>query len=127
MAVITIPETQANIAVLPSAARTTDTTSDQFIVGRARGLVVVIDITAGTTLSIVFNIRAVYPVSGKTAVLLASTSQTGVGTTTLRIHPELTASANLIAKDMCPGVFEVFADVSNANSATYSVEAIVTL
>lgn len=126
MAIVYVPPDQTVITVLGSAARTTDTTSPQFVLGQpARGLLILIDITAGSSLSIVYNVRLFSPTSGKSIVLLASASQTTTTATplALRIHPELTASANLIAKDFCPSAFEVFADVSNANSATYSVEA----
>jgi len=115
-------------AFLASAARTADVTSQQFHVGQARGLIVIIDVTAiAATPSVVFNVRGFDPISGKSYLLLASAAIVAVSTVVLRIHPELTAAANLIAKDLCPNIVEVFADHIDADSITYSVTGMTTL
>lgn len=114
------------VTVLPSAARTATPTVDTFQVagGEVRGLLLVIDCTAvAATPSVVFTLLGSDPISGKTYSILASAAVTGVGTTVLRVHPELTAAANLIAKDVVPTFFTVTAVHADADSITYSVAA----
>jgi hypothetical protein len=113
------------ISVLASAARTATPTVDTFhISGETQGLIVVIDVTAAVASpSVVFTIQGVDPVSAKTWDILASAAVTGTGTTVLRVHPEITASANLIAKDVVPAYFTVTAVHADADSITYSVAA----
>ena len=91
-----------------------------------RGLRVVLDITAKTgTIDVVVNIYAKDKASGKRTLLLASASKTTTGTTVLDVHPDLTASANLIAKALVGELFEI--DVVNGAgstpAATYTVGA----
>lgn len=112
------------VTVLPSAARTTTPTADQFLIehGSPGGLVAVIDVTAiVSTPSVTFTLQGYDPVSTKVWTLLASAAIATVSTTILRVHPELTASANLIAKDVVPDAFTLTAVHGNANSITYTV------
>jgi len=88
------------------------------------GLVLVIDVTAATSSpSVVFTIQGKDPASGKYYTILASSAITGTGTTVLRVHPDLTAAANSVAKDMLPAVWRVSAAHGNTNSITYTVGA----
>lgn len=112
------------ITVLPTAARTATPTVDQFNVehGSPSGLVCVIDVTAiVATPSVTFTLQGYDPVSTRVWTLLASAAIATVSTTILRVHPELTAAANLIAKDIVPDAFTLTAVHGNANSITYSV------
>lgn len=124
MATVDVREGDA-ATLLASAARTATPTADIFHVsGDSRGLLVVIDCTAiAATPSVVFTLQGYDPVSTKTWTLLASAAITATGTTVLRVHPELTAAANTIAKDMVPSWFTLTAVHANANSITYSVAA----
>lgn len=115
-----------SVAVLASAARTATPTADTFHLtgGETSGLVLVVDVTAATdTPSVVFTIVGSDPVSTKTWTILASAAITGTGTTVLRVHPELTVSANLVAKDIVPAYWTVTAVRADADSITYSVAA----
>lgn len=88
------------------------------------GLVAVIDVTAVTSSpSVVFTIQGKDPASGKYYDILASSAITGTGTTVLRVHPDLTAAANSVAKDMIPRVWRIKAVHGNANSISYTVGA----
>lgn len=114
------------IEVLASAARTESPSVDTFRVtgGEARGLILVIDVTADpAAASVTFTIKGVDPVSGKTWDILVSAVIASVGTTVLQVHPELTASANVIAEDAVPTFFTVEAAHADADSITYSVAA----
>lgn len=112
------------VAVLPSAARTATPTIGNYDIqhGSATGAIVIIDVTAVTsTPSTVFSLLGVDPVSGKTWLILASAAVATVSTVVLRVSPQLTAAANLIAKDVMPDSFTITAVHGNANSMTYSV------
>lgn len=112
------------VTVLPSAARTATPTVDEYIIehGSPSGLVCVIDVTAvGVTPSVVFTLQGYDPVSAKKWTLLASAAITTVSTTILRVSPQLTASANLIAKDIVPDGFGLTAVHGNGVSTTYTV------
>lgn len=115
----------AAVEVLASAARTASPTADTFQTsGDSDGLLVIIDVTADpATASVVFTLQGVDPVSGKTWDVLASAAVTAVGTTILRVSPNLTAAANTIAKDLVPAFFTVAAVHADADSITYSVAA----
>lgn len=124
MATVDVREGAA-LTILPSAARTATPTVDTFqVAGDVRGLLVIIDCTAATaTPSVVFTIKGVDQVSGKTWDVLASAAVTATGTTVLRVSPHLTAAANLIAKDLVPSSFTVSAVHADTDSITYSVSA----
>lgn len=117
------------VVVFASQARAADATSDEFKIGGGpvQGLELIIDVTAvSATPSVVFTIQGYDPTSGKPWTILASaavTATTPTNPTVLRVHPELTASANAIAKDMIPNYFRVFADHADSDSITYSVVA----
>lgn len=89
----------------------------------ARGIAVVVDITAKTgTISVVCNIYRKDTASGKYTTLLSSAALTGTGTTTMIVHPDLTAAANTIAKDFIGSTWKVDlvhgAGVTPATTAT---------
>lgn len=106
--------------VIPQAARTADA-DFTFTCGTTGGLFV-IDVTAATsTPSVVFTIQGVEPLSGNVWTILASAAITSTGTTVLRVHPSLTASANTIAKDMLPQAININCSHADTDSITYSV------
>jgi|GEM_PF-2249224 len=113
--------------VLPSAARTTDQIVDLNITAkRYRSLILVTDLTAFVTAaSLTMSVLGRDPVSGKTFNLLTSTAIASVSTNVLKIGPGLTAAANTVANDFVPPHLQVFADLGNANSHTFSVGLIL--
>jgi hypothetical protein len=89
------------------------------------GFFVINATAADATPSVVFTIAGVDPF-GASWTILASAAITGAGTTVLRVHPELTAAANTIAKDMLPQAIKITAAHADADSITYSVSFIGT-
>ena len=53
--------------------------------------------------------------------MLCGAAITSTGLTVLRVHPQLSAAANTIAKDMLPAAVSVTATHADADSITYSV------
>lgn len=74
-----------------------------------KGAVVVIDVTSitGTTPTATFTLQGKDPASGKYYTILASSALNATGTTTLKVHPGLTAAANSVANDIVPRCFRV--------------------
>jgi hypothetical protein len=89
------------------------------------GFFVVRATAASLTPSVTFTITGSDPF-GATWTILVSAAVTGIGTTVLRVHPELTAAANTIAKDMLPSTVTVSAAVGDTDPLTYSVSFIGT-
>ena len=116
----------AEVAVLASAARTTaQTQADQTNV-YARGIAVVLDVTAASgTGALTLEIDGKDGTSGKYFALLTGTGVTTTGTTVYRVYPGLTASANATASDLLPKTWRVKVSVGDASSYTYSVGAIL--
>ena len=118
--------TNIDATVLESAARTATVASRDQVNWHGKGLHLVIDVTAVTaTPSVVFTIQGKDVTSGKYYTILASAAITGTGTTVLRVHPALTAAANLVANDILPLHWRVNAVHGDADSITYSVAASV--
>lgn len=112
--------------VFPSVARTASTNSPDIRNDLGTGLVLAINVSAvSATPSVVFTIEGKDIASGKYYTILASAAQTGVTTNPLilRVHPQLTAAANTVAKDMLPAVWRVSATHADADSITYTVSA----
>lgn len=108
-----------------SAARTTTQTgTDQTNQGH-RGLHLVIDVTAVTdTPSITPKIQG-KDSNGIYYDILVGSAITATGTTVLKVYPGITAVANGAASDVLPAVWRVLLTVADADSATYSVSAVL--
>lgn len=121
--VVSTPYGRGTLVVLPSAARTAAPDTQEYEAqGPARGLHLVIDVTAIVTApSITVTIAGVDRVSGKTYTILASAAITATGTTVLKVGPGLTAAANSVANDFIPPIFRVSVSHANGNSITYSI------
>jgi hypothetical protein len=104
--------------LMPLAARTA-TSSITFNTPCLGGLFMINVTAASATPSVVFTIAGV--MDGVAYTILASAAITGTGTTVLRVHPELTAAANTIAKDVLPQAIKVTATHADADSITYSL------
>ena len=110
--------------VYESAARVATPTAVELDMSTVRSLILVVDCTADPVLaSVVFNVDGVDPTSGTAWTILDSTAVDGVGTTILRIGPEMTASAGATARDVVPPVVRVTPVHADADSITYSVAA----
>ena len=105
-----------------SAARTASSNSSDLTNYNARGVKVVIDVTAASaTPSVVFTIAGKCTLSGKYYAILASAAITGTGTTVLTVYPGATAAANVAVSDVLPRLWRVEAVHADADSITYSV------
>lgn len=114
------------LTVFASAARTATVASDTFANLAHRGLHVVIDCTAITSSpSVVFTLQGYSALGDDYYALLASAAIVGTGTTVLRVYPGATAATNLAANDNLPAQWRVNAVHGNANSITYSVNALL--
>ena len=115
------------VTVLASAARTATVNSD--VIPNAaghRGLHLIIDATAITaTPSVVFTIQGYSGLGDDYYTILASAAIVGTGTTVLRVYPGCIAASNLIANDCLPIQWRVAAVHGDADSITYSVNAIL--
>lgn len=116
-----------HVGVFPSKERTaTHSSPDIRNYGNGVGLVAVIDCTSITdTPSVTFTIEGKDPSSGKYYTILTSAAVASVSTVVLRVHPDLTAAANLVAKDMLPAVWRVTATHGDTDAIIYSVGASV--
>ena len=104
-----------------SVVRTASEDVDLNVEG-ANGLVIVIDVTLdAASASIVFNVDGFDDLSESAYTILDSAAVTAVGTTVLRISPHLTASANVIAKDIIPPRIRISAVAADGDAITYSV------
>lgn len=109
-----------NELVIPSEARTAD--GDFTFACKTTGGLFTIDVSAATaTPSVVFTIQGVAPTTGTKTLILQSAAITAVGVTVLRVHPQLTAAANTIAKDILPMAININANHADTASITYSV------
>lgn len=105
-----------------SEARTATPTAVQVSDNYAKGIQVVIEVTAASaTPSVVPTIDGFDPASDTWYNLLTGAAITAVSSTVLRVHPELTAAANLIAQDMVPETYRIVMTHADADSITYSV------
>lgn len=119
-----VPET---LTVLASAARTASVNSDTFTNAYGhRGVEIVIDATAAAaTPSVVFTIQGYSSLGDDYYTILASAAITGTGTTILRVYPGLTAATNVTANDVLPAQWRVSVAAGDADSLTYSVNALL--
>ncbi len=108
--------------ILASAARTSSVSSSDFTNFNAKGIKVVIDVTADpAAASVTFDIEGKDPISGNYYSLLTSAAVTAVGTTVLTVFPGIAETANLKASDILPRTYRVTATHADGDSITYSV------
>jgi hypothetical protein len=113
----------ADLTLLSSAAQTTTQTLADQANFAGKGIRVVLDMTVVGTGSVTLEIDAKDGASGKYTPLLTGAAVITNSTNVYIIHPELTAAANSIAKDVLPHTWRVKVVANNANPATYSVGA----
>lgn len=116
-----------NIAIFASAAHTTTQTSADQTNYNARGVVVVLDMTVVGTGSVTLEIDGKDPVSGKYYAILTGATVTSNSTNVYTVYPSNTVTANVSASTVLPRTWRVKVTANNANSATYSVGAMLVL
>jgi hypothetical protein len=110
-----------NVTLLSSLARTTTQTSaDQTNFNHTK-LVVVLDVTAGTTPALTVTINGKDAASGKYYNLLTGASVSTVSTNIYTIAIGLTPVANTTVSAFIPRLFQIVVSAGNGNSITYSV------
>ena len=114
---------QRKFTAFASAARTATPTAFDGVADEAvKGMIVIIDVTVDpAAASVVFTVSGRDPASDKLYTLLVSAAIVATGTTVLRIGPELTASANVVAKDFIPAHWTIAPVHADTDSITYSV------
>jgi len=111
-----------SVVLLTSEARTATVSTVNTKNSLHNGGHIIIDMTAVTaTGSVTPVIEAKDKASGKYYPLLTGAAITGTGTVVLRVHPDLTPVANLVADDIIPADFRVTLTHLNAVSMTYTV------
>lgn len=110
-----------NTSILASGARTTTQTSADQTNPNHRGIKIVLDVTAGTGLSLVLTLDGKDLNSSKYYNILTSAAITGVSTTVFTVFPGATAAANLTVNDIIARLFRTVVTPGNATSATYSL------
>ncbi len=114
--------------IFPSVARTATPAAVEFDDGTAprNGGYILINVSAiGAAPSVVFNIEGLAPVAGFWYPILTSVAITATGATLLRIFPGATPGANTAVSDWLPPRWRVRPVHGNADSITYSVEALL--
>lgn len=106
--------------VFASAARTA-TVTNTMVCGSLGGLFFINVTAVSATPSVVFTVKGHDPISNTSYDILTSAAITGTGLTVLRIHPDFTAAANTVAKDILPAAVSVLATHADTDSITYSV------
>lgn len=107
---------------LTSSARTTTLSSSDLTNTHGKGIHIILDITdLANTPSITLKIEGKDTLSGKYYTILESASITTVSVNIFKVHPNLTATTNLIANDIIPKTFRITMTHGNTDSITYSV------
>lgn len=116
-----------SLSALTLSAAAASVSGDDIGNTSADGAVFVVDITAitGTSPTAVFTIEGKDPVSGKYYTILQSASLSTVATTVLRVHPAMTAAANVTASDMLPSVFRVRATIGGTTPAVTATVGVI--
>lgn len=109
----------ATASITALAAASAGANGSDLVNSNARGVHVVIDITAlsGTTPTLTVTIQGKDAVSGKYYTILASAALNATGTTVLRVYPGLTAAANLTANDVMPRDWRVITAIGGTTPA----------
>jgi len=112
------------VQVLPSAARTATTNSDDMRNARHKGVRVHINVTAAdATPSVVFKIQGKDNLTGDYFDMLASAAVTATGDTYLRVSPGIAVTANQTANEQLPSWWRVVATHADADALTYEITA----
>lgn len=110
--------------IYSSAARTATPTAVTKRVDRAKGVLLLIDVTAiSATPSVTPKIEGVMS-SGAVYTILTGAAITATGQTALKVYPGITASANVAVSDVVPQSIKITLTHGDSDSATYSVDLV---
>jgi len=115
-----------HVTVFPLEARSASATSRDFKnssdgAGQANvGGIIYVSATSVTAGGMIVNFEGKDPVSNQYYSIISSAPIIASGTLIMRVHPDLTASTGLIAKDMVPPVWRVRTTVASG-SLTFGV------
>jgi len=111
-----------NVQLLSSSARTTTQTSaDQTNFNHTK-LIVILDVTAGSSPSLVLTINGKAVAASKYFNLLTSGTVSTVSTNVYTIAIGMTPVANTTVSAFIPRLFQIVVTAGNGNSITYSVD-----
>lgn len=111
-----------NVTLLSSSARTTTQTSaDQTNFNHTK-LIVILDVTAGTTPSLVLTVNGKAVGASKYYNILTAVAVTSVSTNVYTIALGVTPVANVDINRFLPRLFQIVVTAGNGNSITYSVD-----
>ena len=119
--VLTLPATNTEGTALASLVRTVTVSSADIANNAGKGIHIILDVTAVSTSDVKMKIEGKDLASGKYYTILESASVTTVSTNIYKVHPNLTASPNLVANDLIPKTFRVTMTHVDADSITYSI------
>jgi len=113
------------LTLFESAARTT-TVNTEVTNTRYKGVIVIFDWTVeAATSTLTLHIEGQSTLGSDWYTMLSSAALTAIGTTVYRVYPGAVASANLIADDWLPPTWRFRVAVGDADSSTYSANAIL--
>jgi hypothetical protein len=117
-----------DLILLATAVRAASANGQDRVNNNARGIFLVIDVTAVPGVdTVTFTIQGKDPASGKYFTVLASAAIVAASTVVLRVYPGLTAAANAVANDVLPRSWRVITTHSAGTNFTYSVGGILLL
>ena len=117
-----LPAVAEAVTVLASGARTTLQSSGVLTNAGGSQLIVYVNTTVIGSAALTVTIKGVVPAAQSTTYTILASAAINTNTLTiLRVSPHLTASANAIAKEIVPALFQIDVAVADANPATYSV------
>lgn len=125
MGAATNKRTDALVSLQAASAGTTGTDTQ---VNNHRGIILHINISAisGTGASLTVTLKGKDHLSGQYYTVLASSALTTTGLTVLRVYPGLTASANVTANDVLPGIYRIDTTIAGTTpSVTATVSAVL--
>ena len=118
--------TKSAVEVYASAARTATPTAVTLKTRRAKGLILIVDVSAlASTPSVVVTINGIDPVSGNSYNILTSAAITATGTTAIRIGEAIASVANVSIGDLMPQDVLITFTHADTDSITYTATAVL--
>ena len=123
---LALPPAAVEYTILASAARTTLQSVTVTNTQGYRGVIIIIDTTLDpSTASITPSITGVSTLGSDDYVMLTGAAIADVGVIVLQVYPGAVAAANTIAQNWLPPTWKFKMAVADAESITYSVNAIL--
>ena len=115
----------SELVVFASASQTATQTSPDMDNANARGVIVVLDVTAAGTASLTLEIDGKDPAGGAYFALLTGAAVSTDSTNVYTVFPGATVTSNVSANACLPKTWRVVVTAADSNPATYSVGAIL--